>query len=89
MRNPIVVLKFGSSVLENHEALPAVVLEIYREIRSLETCPACPRLESPLYRPQLFGKIFWGRDAARHGNLRSGGLYNPNESTKCCKLMLQ
>lgn len=33
MHNPIVVLKFGSSVLENHEALPAAVLEIYREIR--------------------------------------------------------
>jgi homoserine dehydrogenase len=33
MRDPIVVLKFGSSVLENHRALPAAVLEIYREIR--------------------------------------------------------
>jgi homoserine dehydrogenase len=33
MRDPIVVLKFGSSVLENHDALPAAVLEIYREIR--------------------------------------------------------
>lgn len=33
MHNPIVVLKFGSSVLENHEALPSAVLEIYREIR--------------------------------------------------------
>lgn len=33
MHSPIVVLKFGSSVLENHEALPAAVLEIYREIR--------------------------------------------------------
>jgi len=33
MHNPIIVLKFGSSVLENHDALPAAVLEIYREIR--------------------------------------------------------
>lgn len=33
MRDPIVVLKFGSSVLENRDALPAAVLEIYREIR--------------------------------------------------------
>lgn len=33
MRDPIVVLKFGSSVLENHDALPSAVLEIYREIR--------------------------------------------------------
>ena len=33
MRDPIVVLKFGSSVLESHEALPSAVLEIYREIR--------------------------------------------------------
>ena len=33
MHSPIVVLKFGSSVLENHDALPAAVLEIYREIR--------------------------------------------------------
>ncbi len=27
MHSPIVVLKFGSSVLENHDALPAAVLE--------------------------------------------------------------
>ncbi len=33
MPNPIVVLKFGSSVLESHNDLPAAVLEIYREIR--------------------------------------------------------
>lgn len=33
MHSPIVVLKFGSSVLENHDSLPAAVLEIYREIR--------------------------------------------------------
>ncbi len=33
MRDPIVVLKFGSSVLKNHDALPSVVLEIYREVR--------------------------------------------------------
>jgi homoserine dehydrogenase len=33
MSDPIVVLKFGSSVLADESALPAVVLEIYREIR--------------------------------------------------------
>jgi len=33
MHDPIVVLKFGSSVLENHDKLPSAVLEIYREIR--------------------------------------------------------
>lgn len=33
MRDPIVVLKFGSSVLSDPNALPAAVLEIYREIR--------------------------------------------------------
>lgn len=33
MRDPIVVLKFGSSVLESPDALPTAVLEIYREIR--------------------------------------------------------
>jgi len=33
MSNPIVVLKFGSSVLADEAALPTVVLEIYREIR--------------------------------------------------------
>lgn len=33
MRDPVVVLKFGSSVLRDEAALPAAVLEIYREIR--------------------------------------------------------
>lgn len=33
MSDSIVVLKFGSSVLEDESALPAVILEIYREIR--------------------------------------------------------
>lgn len=33
MSDPIVVLKFGSSVLTDESALPAVILEIYREIR--------------------------------------------------------
>lgn len=33
MPEPIVVLKFGSSVLTDHDALPSVVLEIYRELR--------------------------------------------------------
>ena len=30
MRDPVVVLKFGSSVLPDETALPAVLLEIYR-----------------------------------------------------------
>lgn len=34
MREPVVVLKFGSSVLDDHGALPAVALEIYREVRA-------------------------------------------------------
>lgn len=33
MSKPVVVLKFGSSVLADETALPAVILEIYREIR--------------------------------------------------------
>lgn len=33
MSDPIIVLKFGSSVLADESALPAVILEIYREIR--------------------------------------------------------
>ena len=33
MSDPIVVLKFGSSVLVDEAALPAVILEIYRELR--------------------------------------------------------
>jgi len=33
MSDPIVVLKFGSSVLADEAALPAVILEIYRELR--------------------------------------------------------
>ena len=33
MSDPIVVLKFGSSVLTDESALPTVVLEIYREVR--------------------------------------------------------
>ena len=33
MSKPIVVLKFGSSVLCDEAALPAAVLEIYREVR--------------------------------------------------------
>ncbi|MCP4573784.1 MAG: homoserine dehydrogenase [bacterium] len=34
MLDPVVVLKFGSSVLDDHAALPAVALEIYREVRA-------------------------------------------------------
>ncbi len=33
MSKPIVVLKFGSSVLDDESALPAAVLEIYRQVR--------------------------------------------------------
>jgi len=33
MRDPIIVLKFGSSVLGSEADLPAAILEIYREIR--------------------------------------------------------
>jgi len=33
MSKPITVLKFGSSVLRDEAALPAAVLEIYREVR--------------------------------------------------------